>query len=66
MILKLGMYHRGIKLYKVYIKLTLTFSTTRSNLTVYAFKWEKTIIKSETAWPMKANFNVDFPEGQYF
>ena len=36
MILKLGMQHRGLKLYKVYINgdpgLTLTYFTTRSNL----------------------------------
>ena len=35
MILKLGMYHRGLKLYKVYINgdpgLTLTYFTARSN-----------------------------------
>ena len=36
MILKLGMQHRGLKLYKVYIngdpRLTLTYFTARSNL----------------------------------
>ena len=45
MILKLGMQHRGLKLYKVYINsdpgLTLTYFTARSNLVLYAFVWEK-------------------------
>ena len=45
MILKLGMQHRVLKLYKVYIKgdrgLTLTYFTTRSNLETYAFYGEK-------------------------
>ena len=45
MILKLGMQHRGIKLYKVYINgdpgLTLTYFTARSNLETLAFLLEK-------------------------
>ena len=45
MILKLGMQHRGLKLYKVYKNsdpgLTLTYFTARSNLVPYAFVWEK-------------------------
>ena len=45
MILKLGMKHWGLKLYKVYINddpgLTLTYFTARSNLVPYAFEWEK-------------------------
>ena len=45
MILKLGMWHWGLKLYKVYINddpgLTLTYFTARSNLVPYAFVWEK-------------------------
>ena len=45
MILKLGMYHWGLKLYKVYInddpRLTLTYFTARSNLVPDAFVWEK-------------------------
>ena len=45
MILKLGMQHWGLKLYKVYINddpgLTLTYFTARSNLVPYAFVWEK-------------------------
>ena len=54
MILKLGMYHRGLKLYKVYITddpgLTLTYFTARSNLVTLAFLWEKvkTVDFSET------------------
>ena len=45
MILKLGMWHWGLKLYKDYINddpgLTLTYFTARSNLVPYAFVWEK-------------------------
>ena len=45
MILKLGMQHRGLKLYKFYINsdpgLTLTYITAMSNLIPYAFVWEK-------------------------
>ena len=45
MILKLGMEHWELKLYKVYINddpgLTLTYFTARSNLVPYAFVWEK-------------------------
>ena len=45
MILKLGMQHRGLKLYKVCIncdpRLTLTYFTARSNLETEAFLWEK-------------------------
>ena len=54
MILKLGMQHWGLKLYKVCINsdpgLTLTYFTARSNLVLYAFVWEKgkTIDFSET------------------
>ena len=54
MVLKLGMQHRGIKLYKVYINgdpgLTLTYFTARSNLGIKAFIWEKvkTVDFSET------------------
>ena len=54
MILKIGMQHRGLKLYKVCINgdrgLTLTYFTTRSNLETYAFLWEKlkTVDFSET------------------
>ena len=45
MILKLGMQHWGLKLYKLYINddpgLTLTYFMARSNLVPYAFVWEK-------------------------
>ena len=45
MILKLGMQHRGLKLYKVYINddsvLTLTYFTARSNWVAYTFIWRK-------------------------
>ena len=47
MILKLGMQHRGLKVYKVCINvdpgLTLTYFTTRSNLVTLAFLYEKVI-----------------------
>ena len=50
MILKLGMQHWGIKVYKVCInddpELTLTYFTTRSNLVAYAFESGKTVTKS--------------------
>ena len=45
MILKLGMYHLGIKLYKVYLNddpgLTLTYFTARSNWVTCTFEWGK-------------------------
>ena len=45
MILKLGMWHRDLKLYKVYINddpgLALTYFTKRSNWVPYTFEWEK-------------------------
>ena len=53
-ILKLGMQHWGLKLYKVCINsdpgLTLTYFTARSSLVLYAFVWEKgkTVDFSET------------------
>ena len=54
MILKLGMNHRGLKFYKVYINddpgLTLTYFTARSNFVIWAFPYEKvkTVDFSET------------------
>ena len=49
MILKLGMQHQGLKLYKVYINddpgLTLTYFTARSNWVAYTFEWGKTVTK---------------------
>ena len=45
MILKLGMQHLGLKLYKVCINddpvLTLTYFTAMSNFVAYAFEWGK-------------------------
>ena len=45
MILKVGMYHRGLKLYKVYINhdpgLTLTYFMARSNWVDCMFEWRK-------------------------
>ena len=45
MILKLGMQHRGLKLYKVYINgdpgLTLTYFTARSKWVAYTFECGK-------------------------
>ena len=45
MILKIGMQHRGLKLYKVYLNgdpgLTLTYFMARSNWVAYSFEWEK-------------------------
>ena len=45
MILKLGMQHQGLKLYKFYINddlvLTLTYFTVRSNWVAYMFEWGK-------------------------
>ena len=45
MILKLGMKHQAIELYKVCInhdpRMTLTFVTARSKLVAHAFEWGK-------------------------
>ena len=45
MILKLGVQHQGLKLYKVYINddpgLTLTYFTARSNWFAYSFELGK-------------------------
>ena len=45
MILKLGMYHWELKLYKVYInddpRFTLTYFTARSNWVTCTFEWGK-------------------------
>ena len=47
MILKFGLQHLGIKLYKVYINddpgLTLTYFTARSNLVADTFEWGKVL-----------------------
>ena len=53
MILKLGMLHQGLKLYKVYISddpgLTLTYLTARSNWVAYTFEWEKHHLMGENS-----------------
>ena len=45
MILKLGMKHQAMELYKIYINhdpgMTLTFFTARSTKAAHAFEWEK-------------------------
>ena len=45
MILKLGMQHKRLKLYNLYINddpgLTLTYFTARSNWVAYTFEWGK-------------------------
>ena len=50
MILKLGMYHLGLKLYKLYINddpwLTLTYFTARSNCVACTLNGKKTVTKS--------------------
>ena len=47
MILKLGLQHRGLKLYKVYINddpgLTFTYFTAMSKLVAYTFEWGKVL-----------------------
>ena len=47
MILKLGMKHLGMELYKVYIyhdpEMTLTFFRARSTSVNYAFEWGKLV-----------------------
>ena len=47
---KLGMYHEGLKLYKVYINddpgLTLTYLLARSNWVTCTFEWGKLLFKS--------------------
>ena len=45
MILKLDMYHWGLKLYNLFINddpgLTMTYFTARSNWVAYTFEWGK-------------------------
>ena len=49
MILKVGMRHQGLKLYKIFINddpgLTLTYFTARSNWVAFMFEWGKTDTK---------------------
>ena len=63
MILKLGMYHWGLKLYKVYIKddpgLTLTCFMARSNWVTCTFEWGKTVAKSFNGRKLAAKDYID-------
>ena len=62
MILKLGMQHRGLKLYKVYINndpgLTLAYLTAMSNWVLY-FWMGKTVTKSFNGGKIAANAYID-------
>ena len=62
MILKLGMYHRGLKVYKVYINddpgLTLTYFTARSNWVACTFEWGK-LTKSFNGGKLAAKDYID-------
>ena len=53
MILKLGMQHQGLKLYKVYVNddpgLTWTDFMARSNWVVCGFEWGK-LLQSHLTW----------------
>ena len=50
MILKLGMYHWGLQLYKVYInhdpRMILAYFMARSTLVTFIFEWGETVTKS--------------------
>ena len=63
MILKLGMLHWGLKLYKVYINndpgLTFPYFTARSNWVTYTFEWVKTVIKSFNGGKLAAKDYID-------
>ena len=63
MILKLGMQHWGLELYKVYINddpgLTFTYFTARSNMGPYTFEWGKTVTKSFDGGKLAANDYID-------
>ena len=63
MILKLGMKHQGLKLYKVYINddpgLTLTYFTARLNWVACTFEWGKTITKSFNGGKLAAKDYID-------
>ena len=55
MILKLGMQHQGLELYKVYInddtRLSLTYFMAMSNLVAYMFEWGKLSFNDENLQP---------------
>ena len=63
MILKLGIQHHGLKLYKVYINddpgLTLIYFTARSNWIAYTFEWRKTVTKSFNGGKLAAKDKID-------
>ena len=63
MILKLGMSHWGLKLYKVYINdypgLTLTYFMARPNWVTCMFEWGKTVIKSFNGGKLAAKDYID-------
>ena len=62
MILKLGMKHQELKLYKVYINddpgLTLTYFTARSNWVTCRFEWGK-LAKSFNGGKLAAKDYID-------
>ena len=65
MILKLGMKHQAMELYKVYIKhdfgMTLTFFTVRSTYVAHAFEWGKSLqshLKSKTCSKLANGLNL--------
>ena len=67
MVLKLGMKHQAVDLYKVYINhdpgMTLTYFTARSSLVPHAFEWGKGLkyyLKGKTCrkWANKQNIYV--------
>ena len=62
MILKLGMYHWGLKLKKVYINddpvLTLIYFTARSNSVICTLKWE-TVTNSLNGGKLAAKDLID-------
>ena len=63
MILKFGMYHLGLKLYKVYINddpgLTLTYFTARSNWVICTFEWGKLLSSHLIEEKLAANDYID-------
>ena len=63
MILKLGMLHRGYKLYKVYINgdlgLTLTYFTAMSNLFAYVLEWEKLLQSNLNGEKLAGNYQIN-------
>ena len=63
MILKLGMKHLGMELYKVYINhdsgMTLTYFTARSTYVTHAFEWEKNRKMSGNGRKLARNEQMD-------